>query len=204
MINKGRSCRVPGCAFQTEDQIVGHLTAHTPSSSRSATSRSWQSCGRGMETLLPSFSSATIIHATALHILRDAGEAEDTTQTIFLEVYRKPGQFDPARGTLKVWLLQFAYSRSINRRNYLTVRQHQNQADLALAEEEEQGLWSRDTAARSSARAYNSAAVVQSSRWPYFLPDGKHFRICILRRGRVRSATRSTMHRLMERWIRSC
>jgi RNA polymerase sigma-70 factor (ECF subfamily) len=37
---------------------------------------------------------------------------------------------DPAKGTLKVWLLQFAYHRSINRRNYLLLRQFYNRPDL--------------------------------------------------------------------------
>src|ERR1043166_8107551 len=36
----------------------------------------------------------------------------------------------PAKGTLKVWLLQFAYHRSINRRNYLLLRQFYNRPDL--------------------------------------------------------------------------
>ena len=45
-----------------------------------------------------------LVHVTALQILRDAGEAEDLTQTVFLEVYRRLGQFDPARGIIKVWL----------------------------------------------------------------------------------------------------
>ena len=69
-----------------------------------------------------------LVHITALRILRDAGEAEDLTQSVFLEVYRKVGQFDPARGTLKVWLLQFAYSRSISRRNYLQAREVHSEA----------------------------------------------------------------------------
>ncbi len=63
-----------------------------------------------------------LVYSTALHFLRDAGEADDLTQSVFLEAFQKLGQFDPARGTLKMWLLQFAYSRSINRRNYLMVR----------------------------------------------------------------------------------
>ena len=78
-----------------------------------------------------------LVHVTALNVLRDASEAEDLTQTVFLEVYRRLGQFDPARGTLKVWLLQFAYSRSTHRRNYLFVRQFHNQVDLGQVEEKE-------------------------------------------------------------------
>ncbi len=71
-----------------------------------------------------------LVHVTALNIVRDAGEAEDLTQTVFLEIYRRLGQFDPTRGTLKVWLLQFAYSRSMHRRNYLFVRQFHKQVEL--------------------------------------------------------------------------
>jgi RNA polymerase sigma-70 factor (ECF subfamily) len=82
-----------------------------------------------------------LVHVIALHTLRDAGEAEDLTQAVFLEVYRKAGQFDAARGTLKVWLLQYAYSRSMNRRNYLLVRHFHSQRELNAIEEEE-GLWS--------------------------------------------------------------
>jgi RNA polymerase sigma-70 factor, ECF subfamily len=78
-----------------------------------------------------------LVHVTALNILRDAGEAEDMTQTVFLEIYRRLGQFDPARGTLKVWLLQFAYSRSMHRRNYLFVRQFHNQLELSATEEKD-------------------------------------------------------------------
>src|SRR5207247_1452686 len=82
-----------------------------------------------------------LVHVTALHILRDAGEAEDLTQNVFLEIYRNAGQYDPTRGRLKVWLLQYAYSRSMNRRNYLTVRQFRNQTNVEEIDES-RGIWS--------------------------------------------------------------
>jgi RNA polymerase sigma-70 factor (ECF subfamily) len=82
-----------------------------------------------------------LVHVTALHILRDAAEAEDLTQSVFLEIYKRMGQFDSARGTLKVWLLQYAYSRSINRRNYLLVRHTYNRAGVD-AIDEARSLWS--------------------------------------------------------------
>jgi RNA polymerase sigma-70 factor (ECF subfamily) len=53
-------------------------------------------------------------------ILRDTGEAEDLMQAVFLEVFRSPAQFDLAEGTTKVWLLQYTYHRSFNRRHYLS------------------------------------------------------------------------------------
>ena len=82
-----------------------------------------------------------LVHVTALRILRDAAEAEDLTQSVFLEFYRNAGQFDPVRGTLKVWLLQYAYSRSTNRRNYLLVRRLYNKVDLSVIDEGS-SLWS--------------------------------------------------------------
>jgi RNA polymerase sigma-70 factor (ECF subfamily) len=64
-----------------------------------------------------------LVFSVALRIIKDEGEAEDIVQTVFVDIFTKVGQFDPARGTLKVWLLQWAYSRSINRRHYLEHRQ---------------------------------------------------------------------------------
>jgi RNA polymerase sigma-70 factor, ECF subfamily len=74
-----------------------------------------------------------LVLVTALKIVRDVGEAQEVTQNVFLEFYRRARRFDPARGTLKVWLLQFAYHRSINRRNYLLLRQFYNRPDLEEA-----------------------------------------------------------------------
>lgn len=71
-----------------------------------------------------------LVLTIALRILHDAGEAQEVTQNIFFELYRSAGRFDADRGTLKVWLLQFAYHRSINRRNYLVLRQFYNRPDL--------------------------------------------------------------------------
>jgi RNA polymerase sigma-70 factor (ECF subfamily) len=63
-----------------------------------------------------------LVLSVAFKILRDASEAEDVMQSVFLEIYRAAGQFDTARGSVKVWLLQYAYHRSLNRRDYLKVR----------------------------------------------------------------------------------
>lgn len=71
-----------------------------------------------------------LVLTVALRIVHDVGEAQEVTQNVFFEFYRAARRFDPARGTLKVWLLQFAYHRSINRRNYLLLRQFYNQAGL--------------------------------------------------------------------------
>jgi RNA polymerase sigma-70 factor (ECF subfamily) len=58
----------------------------------------------------------------ALRIVRDAGESEDVMQEVFLEVFRKCHLFDAGKGSAKGRILQYAYSRSINRRQHLTLR----------------------------------------------------------------------------------
>jgi RNA polymerase sigma-70 factor (ECF subfamily) len=63
-----------------------------------------------------------LVFSIALKIVRDRGEAEDVMQNVFLEIFRSVAQFDPAKGTLKVWLLQYAYHRAINRKQHLNAR----------------------------------------------------------------------------------
>jgi hypothetical protein len=56
-----------------------------------------------------------LVLSIALKIVRDSGEAEDVMQGVFLEIFRSVAQFDPAKGTTKVWILQYAYHGAINR-----------------------------------------------------------------------------------------
>jgi RNA polymerase sigma-70 factor, ECF subfamily len=70
-----------------------------------------------------------LVMNVGLRILRDAGEAEDLSQSVFLEIFRAAAQFDPAKGTTKVWLLQYAYHRAFNRRHYLSLRGLYDQAE---------------------------------------------------------------------------
>lgn len=58
----------------------------------------------------------------AAKIVRDSAEAEDLTQEVFLEIYRKADKFDPAKGSVRTWILQYAYHRSLDRRKYLRLR----------------------------------------------------------------------------------
>jgi RNA polymerase sigma-70 factor (ECF subfamily) len=76
-----------------------------------------------------------LVLTVARRIVRDESEAEEVAQTVFLEVFRRPAQFDARRGTLKMWLLQFAYSRSINRRSYLESRRFYSHVGLETAEQ---------------------------------------------------------------------
>src|SRR5437016_730873 len=63
-----------------------------------------------------------LVHRVAADILRDEAEAEDVTQEVFLEIYRKSHLYDPSRGAVRVWLLQYAYHRSLRRKDALRRR----------------------------------------------------------------------------------
>jgi RNA polymerase sigma-70 factor (ECF subfamily) len=75
-----------------------------------------------------------LVLSIALKIVRDPGEAEDVMQSVFLEIFRAVAQFDPAKGTTKVWILQYAYHRAINRKQHLNARNFYSQADLETVE----------------------------------------------------------------------
>jgi RNA polymerase sigma-70 factor (ECF subfamily) len=75
-----------------------------------------------------------VLHV-ALKILRDVGEAEDVMQNVFMEIYKVAAQFDPARGTAKMWILRYAYHRSMNRRKQLQVRHFYASTDIAAIED---------------------------------------------------------------------
>ncbi len=71
-----------------------------------------------------------LVFTIAARVVRDAGEAEDVMQTVFLDIYRAKAQFDALKGSTKVWLLQYAYHRSLNRRQQLSRRGFYNQGGI--------------------------------------------------------------------------
>jgi RNA polymerase sigma-70 factor, ECF subfamily len=60
-----------------------------------------------------------LVFRTARAILRDDGEAEETVQRVFLDIFRAAKQFNSDRGSFTTWLLQYAYHRSFDRRAHL-------------------------------------------------------------------------------------
>src|SRR5260370_19852827 len=60
-----------------------------------------------------------LVFRTARVILRDDGEAEETVQRVFVDIFRARSQFNCNRGTFTTWLLQYAYHRSFDRRAHL-------------------------------------------------------------------------------------
>ena len=65
---------------------------------------------------------SALVHRIAVDRLKDAAEAEDVAQEVFLEVYRNAHRYDASRGSVKIWLLQYAYHRTFRRKQMLRRR----------------------------------------------------------------------------------
>jgi RNA polymerase sigma-70 factor (ECF subfamily) len=90
-----------------------------------------QICGGSREALADLFRRhARIVRGVAYRVLRDASEADDLLQDIFLLIHRKCGMFDPSRGPVRFWILQMTYHRAIARRRYLNSRHFYTRVDL--------------------------------------------------------------------------
>lgn len=77
---------------------------------------------------------ARIVRGVSYRVLRDASEADDLLQDIFLLVHRLCSTFDSSKGPVRFWILQMTYRRAISRRRYLTSRHFYTHLDLEQAE----------------------------------------------------------------------
>lgn len=73
---------------------------------------------------------ARLVRAVAYRILRDAAEAEDLLQEVFLFIFRKWALFDASRGSARSWIVQVTYHRAIDRRRHLASRNFYANAEL--------------------------------------------------------------------------
>jgi RNA polymerase sigma-70 factor (ECF subfamily) len=71
-----------------------------------------------------------LVFRIARAILHDDGEAEETVQKVFLDIFRAANQFNPDRGSFKTWLLQYAYHRGIDRRQHLQANRFYSRDEL--------------------------------------------------------------------------
>ena len=55
------------------------------------------------------------VFGLVVRVLRDAGYSEETTQEIYLEVWRTASEYDPAKGSGLAWLMTMAHRRAIDR-----------------------------------------------------------------------------------------
>ena len=74
-----------------------------------------------------------LVFSVAFRIVRDSGEAEEVVQTVFLDIYRAAANFDPRKGMLKMWILQYAYHRALHRKRHLVANRFYHWKTLETA-----------------------------------------------------------------------
>jgi RNA polymerase sigma-70 factor (ECF subfamily) len=131
-MNSSAAIRIPGFAVPTE--------VHQPSSAPveaqvidavSDEALIVQICEGSREALAILFRRyARLVRGVAYRVLRDASEADDLLQDVFLLVHRLCKTFDGSKGPAKFWILQMAYRRAISRRRYLSSRHFYSRLDL--------------------------------------------------------------------------
>ncbi len=59
--------------------------------------------------------TASRVYGLVVRVLRDPGYSEETTQEVYLEVWRTAGQYDSGKGSALAWLLTMAHRRAVDR-----------------------------------------------------------------------------------------
>ena len=55
------------------------------------------------------------VYGMVARVLRDRGYSEETTQDVYLQVWRTAESYDPASGSALAWLLTLAHRRAVDR-----------------------------------------------------------------------------------------
>lgn len=78
---------------------------------------------------------AGAVYGLARRVTGDAAEAEDVSQEVFLRLWNQPDRFDPARGTLRTFLLTQSHSRAVElvRSRSARARREEREARLTAA-----------------------------------------------------------------------
>ena len=73
---------------------------------------------------------ARLVRGVALRVLKDASEADDLLQDIFLLLHRFSRTLNGSKGSAQSWIVQVTYRRAISRRRYLNSRHFYTQLEL--------------------------------------------------------------------------
>jgi RNA polymerase sigma-70 factor (ECF subfamily) len=76
---------------------------------------------------------AGAVHALARRLLRERFLADEVVQEVFLHLWRHPDRFDPARGSLRAYLLAQAHGRSVDLIRSEGARRRREQREARLA-----------------------------------------------------------------------
>jgi RNA polymerase sigma-70 factor, ECF subfamily len=76
---------------------------------------------------------AGAVWAVARRVCNDRVLAEDVSQTVFVDLWQRPGRYDPARGRLRPWLVAQAHARAVDAVRSESARRRRQERDGQLA-----------------------------------------------------------------------
>jgi RNA polymerase sigma-70 factor (ECF subfamily) len=130
-MNSFVTIRIPGFAVNDNTTSEAKAAAPVPDVEVCDEALMAQICEGRREALAVLFRRyAVLVRGVAYRVLRDASEADDLLQDVFVLIHRLCESFDRSKGPAKFWILQMAYRRAISRRRYLTSRHFYTRLDL--------------------------------------------------------------------------
>jgi RNA polymerase sigma-70 factor (ECF subfamily) len=131
-MNSSVTIRLPGFAIHDNNTTSeAKVTAPVTDTEVSDEGLMAQICDGSREALAVLFRRhARAVRTVSYRVLRDASEADDLLQDVFLLIHRLCKTFDSSKGPARFWILQMAYRRAISRRRYLTSRHFYTRLDL--------------------------------------------------------------------------
>jgi RNA polymerase sigma-70 factor (ECF subfamily) len=131
-VNPSITIRLPGLALPAEGcQTTDASSSSVVTAEISDEALMLQVCEGSREALAILFRRyAKLVRGISFRVLRDASEADDLVQDVFLLVHRDCKAFDRSKAPARYWILQIAYRRAISRRRYLTSRHFYTRIDL--------------------------------------------------------------------------
>ena len=107
-------------------QAVGDGRADTPNGDSAVTARAAESielaallerCGRADQSAFAELYDRTCarVFGLVLRVLHDPGYAEETTQEVYLQIWRTAANFDATKGSAVSWLMTLAHRRAVDR-----------------------------------------------------------------------------------------
>jgi RNA polymerase sigma-70 factor, ECF subfamily len=130
-MNSTVTIRLPGMAVHDSPTSEAKTATPVPDAEVCDEALIAQICEGTREALAILFRRyARLVRGVAYRVLRDASEADDLLQDVFVLIYRLCKTFDGSRSPAKFWILQMAHRRAISRRRYLTSRHFYTRLDL--------------------------------------------------------------------------
>lgn len=132
-MNSSVTIRIPGFAVPTENHepFAAPVEIQVVDAAVSDEALIVQICEGNREALAILFRRhAGLVRGVAYRVLRDASEADDLLQDVFILIHRLCKTFDGTKAPARFWILQMTYRRAISRRRYLTSRHFYTRLDL--------------------------------------------------------------------------